>query len=50
MEQTKDIVTKIMNKNTSKNNYLFLEGKNIDAQPEIILHNDLLKARENLNS
>jgi len=37
---------KIINKNSSKNNYLFLEGRNIDIQPEIILHNDLLKARE----
>ena len=38
--------TKIINKNPSKNNYLFLEGRSIDAQPENILHNDLLKARE----
>ena len=38
--------TKIINKNPSKNNYLFLEGRNTDIQPEIILHNDLLKARE----
>ena len=38
--------TKIINKNLSKNNYLFLEGRSIDAQPENILHNDLLKARE----
>ena len=37
---------KIINKNSSKNNYLFLEGRNTDIQPEIILHNDLLKARE----
>ena len=38
--------TKIINKNPSKNNYLFLEGRSIDSQPENILHNDLLKARE----
>ena len=38
--------TKIINKNPSKNNYLFLEGRNTDIQPEIILHNDLLKSRE----
>ena len=38
--------TKIINKNPSKNNYLFLEGRRIDSQPENILHNDLLKARE----
>ena len=38
--------TKIINKNPSKNNYLFLEGRSIDTQPENILHNDLLKARE----
>ena len=37
---------KIINKNSSKNNYLFLEGRNTDIQPETILHNDLLKARE----
>ena len=37
---------KIINKNSSKNNYLFLEGRSIDSQPENILHNDLLKARE----
>ena len=37
---------KIINKNSLKNNYLFLEGRNTDIQPEIILHNDLLKARE----
>ena len=37
---------KIINKNSSKNNYLFLEGRNTDIQPEIILHNDLLKSRE----
>ena len=29
-----------------KNKYLFLEGRSIDTQPENILHNDLLKARE----
>ena len=38
--------TKIINKNPSKNNYLFLVGISIDSQPENILHNDLLKARE----
>ena len=37
---------KIINKNSSKNNYLFLERRNLDNQPENILHNYLIKARE----